>query len=81
MSSLKALGEEIRTAKYEKISSYTFAQPDEVTKREKSLDTRFEELPQQATKKEGVLKVRVVFAQAACGYGCQCVYVCGCGCV
>lgn len=56
VSSLKALGEEIRTAKYEKISSYTFAQPDEVTKREKSLDTRFEELPQQATKKEGVLK-------------------------
>ena len=52
----KTLGEEIRSAKYHRLSTYVFEQPDTVTQREGAIDKRFDTLSEKALDKEGTLK-------------------------
>lgn len=52
----KNLGEEIRSAKYERLSTYVYEQPELVTKREGGIDQRFDVLTQRTAAKEEVLQ-------------------------
>eukprot|EP01094_Clydonella_sp_ATCC50884_P000749 TRINITY_DN1056_c0_g1_i1.p1 TRINITY_DN1056_c0_g1~~TRINITY_DN1056_c0_g1_i1.p1 ORF type:complete len:1109 (-),score=578.87 TRINITY_DN1056_c0_g1_i1:133-3255(-) len=56
VSALKALGQEILTAKYEtSYSSYVFVAPDDIRSREATVDTRFGTLDELAAAKKKVL--------------------------